>query len=72
MNDHREAGTIKWFNQTKGFGFIQPDNGVKDVFVHIRQIEKAGKKKIEKGERVFFVVKDYKGKQQAEDLKFLT
>ena len=47
-------GTVKWFNPTKGFGFIQPDNGGADVFVHISAVERAGMTSLNEGQRVSF------------------
>ena len=65
------TGTVKWFNATKGFGFIQPDDGGKDVFVHISAVERAGLRELREGQRVTFeVVVDRKtGKSAAENLK---
>ena len=67
------TGTVKWFNATKGFGFIQPDDGGKDVFVHISAVERAGLRELREGQRVDFeVVVDRKtGKSAAENLKTL-
>ena len=67
------TGTVKWFNATKGFGFIQPDDGGKDVFVHISAVERAGLRELREGQRVSFeVVVDRKtGKSAAENLKTL-
>ena len=48
------SGTVKWFNATKGYGFIQPDDGSKDVFVHISAVEKAGLRSLYEGQRVSF------------------
>ncbi len=48
------TGTVKWFNSTKGFGFIQPDNGGKDVFLHISALERAGLREIADGAKVSF------------------
>lgn len=48
------TGTVKWFNQTKGFGFIQPDTGNKDVFVHISAVERAGLQTLADGQKVSF------------------
>jgi cold shock protein len=50
------TGTVKWFSPEKGYGFIMPDDGGKDVFVHINAIEMAGFKTLEEGERVYFTV----------------
>ncbi len=53
------TGTVKWFNSTKGFGFIEPDEGGKDVFVHITAVHKAGMKDLEEGQKIEFeLVKD--------------
>ena len=50
------SGTVKWFNSTKGFGFIQPDNGGADVFVHISAVERAGMTSLAEGQKVNFEV----------------
>ena len=65
------SGTVKWFNPTKGFGFIQPDSGGKDVFVHISAVEQAGMSTLHEGQRVSFdVVTDpRRGKTNAQNLK---
>ena len=56
-------GTVKWFNATKGYGFIQPDGGGRDVFVHITAVERAGLKALNEGQRISFDVEpDKKGK----------
>ena len=64
-------GTVKWFNSAKGFGFIQPDNGGKDAFVHISAIERAGLSHLVEGQKIEFdLVSDQRsGKQSAENLK---
>jgi len=64
-------GTVKWFNVQKGFGFIQPDDGGKDVFVHISAVERAGMRALNEGQKIAFdVVADRKkGKSSAENLQ---
>ncbi|MET4177666.1 CspA family cold shock protein [Bradyrhizobium sp. LA6.1] len=62
-------GTVKWFNQTKGYGFIQPDSGGKDVFVHISAVEKAGFTSLAEGAKVSFDVVNNRGKDSAENLR---
>lgn len=64
-------GTVKFFNSTKGFGFIQPDNGGTDVFVHISAVERAGMRSLVEGQKVSFeVVQDRRsGKSAAENLQ---
>jgi len=63
-------GTVKWFNSQKGFGFIQPDDGSKDVFVHISAVERAGMSTLHEGQKVSYeVVADRKtGKFSAQNL----
>ena len=65
------TGTVMWFNNQKGFGFIQPDNGNKDVFVHISAVERAGMYDLREGQKVSFdVVSDSRtGKSAAENLQ---
>jgi CspA family cold shock protein len=65
------TGTVKFFNSTKGFGFIQPDNGAADVFVHISAVERAGMRTIVEGQKLTFdIVKDNRsGKSAAENLQ---
>jgi len=62
-------GTVKWFNPTKGYGFIQPENGSSDVFVHISAVERAGMGTLNEGQRVSYNVIEERGKQAADDLK---
>jgi CspA family cold shock protein len=65
------TGTVKWFNGQKGYGFIQPDDGGKDVFVHISAVERAGLSNLKEGQKVSFeVTADRKtGKTTAENLR---
>jgi len=62
-------GTVKWFNVTKGFGFIQPEGGSKDVFVHITAVQTAGLKGLNDGQRVSYEVQMERGKESAGNLK---
>ncbi len=62
-------GTVKWFNSTKGFGFIQPESGSKDVFVHISAVERAGLRGLEDGQAVTFDLEsDRNGRESASNL----
>ena len=63
------TGTVKWFNPTKGYGFIQPENGDKDVFVHVSAVEQAGMGTLTEGQRVSYEVVTERGKTAAGDLK---
>ena len=65
------TGTVKWFNGEKGYGFIQPDDGGKDVFVHISAVEQAGMRSLQEGQKVDFeVVADRRtGKSAASNLR---
>jgi CspA family cold shock protein len=65
------TGTVKWFNATKGFGFIQPDDGGKDAFVHMRAVERAGMAHLVEGQKIEFdlVTDQRSGKQSAENLR---
>ena len=62
-------GTVKWFNAQKGFGFIQPSNGGKDVFVHISAVERAGLSTLNEGQAVSYDVVNERGKDAASNLK---
>jgi CspA family cold shock protein len=63
------TGTVKWFNTQKGFGFIQPDDGGKDVFVHISAVQRAGMQTLNEGQKLSFEVANERGKAAAADLK---
>lgn len=65
------TGTVKWFNASKGFGFIQPDDGSADVFVHISAVERAGLRELKDGQKINYeLVKDRKsGKMSADNLQ---
>ena len=65
------TGTVKWFNDQKGYGFIQPDNGGKDVFVHISAVERAGLRGLAEGQKISYEVEADRrsGKESAVDLK---
>jgi CspA family cold shock protein len=65
------TGSVKWFNGQKGFGFIQPDDGGKDVFVHISAVERAGMRDLSEGQKISYdVVADKRtGKSSAENLR---
>jgi CspA family cold shock protein len=64
------TGTVKWFNPTKGYGFIQPEDGSKDVFVHISAVERSGIGSLNEGQRVSFdIERGQQGKSSAVNLK---
>lgn len=63
-------GTVKWFNSTKGYGFIQPEDGTKDVFVHISAVERAGLSNLQEGQKVSFdLERGQQGKTSAVNLQ---
>jgi CspA family cold shock protein len=63
------TGTVKWFNSTKGYGFIQPDSGGKDVFVHISAVERAGFSSLAEGAKVSYEIVSDRGKESAGNLR---
>lgn len=63
------TGTVKWFNATKGFGFIMPEDGGKDVFVHITAVQAAGLRGLDENQRVSYDVVTERGKAAASNLK---
>lgn len=65
------TGTVKWFNPTKGFGFIQPESGGADVFVHITAVQKAGLPGLDENAKVSYELESQRGKTSAVDLKLL-
>ena len=62
------TGTVKWFNSTKGYGFIAPDNGSKDVFVHRSAVEAAGLDDLQDNQKIEFKIVANQGKESAEDI----
>jgi CspA family cold shock protein len=63
------TGTVKWFNPTKGYGFIQPSGSGRDVFVHISAVERAGLRLLNEGQAVEFEIESNRGKESAINLK---
>ncbi|HLK25600.1 MAG TPA: cold-shock protein [Caulobacteraceae bacterium] len=63
------SGTVKWFNATKGYGFIQPADGGKDVFVHVSAVERAGLNGLNEGQRLAYELQEERGKIAAVNLK---
>jgi len=66
------SGTVKWFNATKGYGFIQPDSGGSDIFVHISAVERAGMSTLNEGQKLEYQLEERKGKTNASDLKAIS
>jgi CspA family cold shock protein len=72
LKEHAMAtGTVKWYNETKGYGFIQPDNGGKDVFVHATAVERAGMRGLAEGQKISYEVEADRrtGKESATNLQ---
>jgi CspA family cold shock protein len=63
------TGTVKWFNTNKGYGFIAPDDGGKDVFVHITELEKSGIRQLDDGQKVSYEVAENRGKEAAASIQ---
>ena len=65
------SGTVKWFNATKGYGFIQPDDGGQDVFIHISAVERAGLRELRDGQKISYEMATDRrtGKQSADEIK---
>jgi len=63
------VGTVKWFNATKGYGFIQPEDGSKDVFVHISAVERSNLGSLNEGQKISYEVQQERGKSSAANLK---
>ncbi len=71
MPGEAHTGTVKWFNPGKGYGFIAPEEGGDDVFVHISAVQRAGLRKLNEGERIRFVLQQREGRVAAIDLQRL-
>jgi len=63
------TGTVKWFNATKGYGFIQPQDGSRDMFVHISAVERAGLSSLNEGQTIEYEIVSNRGKQSADNIK---
>lgn len=66
------TGVVKWFNSTKGYGFIRPDSGGSDVFVHMKALERAGFSSLDEGQKVSYELATNKGKVSAVNLKLIS
>ena len=64
-------GTVKWFNTAKGYGFIEPESGEKDVFIHISAVEKSGLKTLLENQKVSFEINQDKGRSSAANIKVI-
>ena len=65
-------GTVKWFNTNKGYGFIEPDDGGKDVFIHISAVEKSGLKTLLENRKITFEINQDKGRSSAANIKIVS
>ena len=65
------TGTVKWFDSTKGYGFIAPENGSKDVFIHRSAVEEAGLEGLKDNQKIKFEIVSNKGKQSAENIELI-
>ena len=65
-------GTVKWFNTNKGYGFVEPDDGGKDVFIHISAVEKSGLKTLLENQKITFEVNQDKGRSSAANIKIVS
>jgi CspA family cold shock protein len=69
IEEYMAIGTVKWFNAQKGFGFIQPQDGGKDVFVHITAVERSGIGNLKEGQKLSYDIEQDRGKASATNLK---
>tara|TARA_A100001388_G_C28699585_1_gene465459 strand:- start:336 stop:542 length:207 start_codon:yes stop_codon:yes gene_type:complete len=65
-------GTVKWFNANKGYGFIEPDDGGKDVFIHVSAVEKSGLKTLLENQKITFEINQDKGRSSAANIKIVS